>query len=95
MTCLEGRVMAGHYYPYCPQPDLSVGLTSHSDNGSAGRGASRPHGRDDPYGPLPELVSPEKPAPYRQFTLSEFMQRFFNKGMMMASEHDPQIDPFD
>ncbi|CAN6707662.1 unnamed protein product [Malus baccata var. baccata] len=51
--------------------------------------------KDDSYGPLPELVSPEKPALYRQFTLSEFMQRFFNKRMMMASEHDPQIEPFD
>ncbi|KAI4357565.1 hypothetical protein L6164_001504 [Bauhinia variegata] len=33
MTCYEGRVMVGHYYPFCPQPDMTVGLTSHADPG--------------------------------------------------------------
>lgn len=26
-----GRVMAAHYYPYCPQAELTDGLTSHTD----------------------------------------------------------------
>lgn len=33
MSCLEARIMASHYYPYCPQPELTAGLTSHSDPG--------------------------------------------------------------
>ena len=38
-----------------------------------------PGNRDDLYGPLPELISSEKPAIYRQFTLTDFMTRFFKK----------------
>ena len=34
---------------------------------------------DDLCGPLPELISSEKPALYRQFTLTDFMTRFFKK----------------
>lgn len=40
-----------------------------------------PSNTEDTYGPLSEMVSPEKPALYQQFTLSELMQRFFNKGL--------------
>ncbi|KAJ0987243.1 hypothetical protein J5N97_005599 [Dioscorea zingiberensis] len=31
------------------------------------------------YGPLPELISSEKPAVYRNFTMSEFMTTYFSK----------------
>ncbi|KAM5566875.1 1-aminocyclopropane-1-carboxylate oxidase [Rosa sericea] len=140
MTCLKGRVMLGHYYPPCPQPDLTGGLTSHSDPGvltvllqdhigglqvkqdgawvdvkpvpgalviNVGdllqiisneeyksvdhRVLANPHheprvsiavflnpsNREGVFGPSPELVSPEKPALYKEFKFSEFMTRFF------------------
>ncbi|GMN38468.1 hypothetical protein TIFTF001_007695 [Ficus carica] len=142
LSCLDGRIMVGHYYPYCPEPDRTVGLASHADPGvltvllqdhmgglqikydgqwldvkpvpgaivinvgdllqimsndeyksvehrvvanqfqeprvSVGVFLN-PGKREDTYGPLPELVSPEKPAVYQQFTFSEFMRRFFTK----------------
>jgi isopenicillin N synthase-like dioxygenase len=33
----------------------------------------------DYYGPLPELLSPNKPALYRKFTMPEFLESFFSK----------------
>ncbi|KAA8516746.1 hypothetical protein F0562_017056 [Nyssa sinensis] len=40
-------------------------------------------GRDEStyYGPLPELLSPEKPAIYRNFTMRDFRENFFSKGI--------------
>lgn len=32
------------------------------------------------YGPLPELLSTEKPAVYRNFTTQEFYENFYSKG---------------
>ncbi|GFS40504.1 hypothetical protein Acr_00g0068960 [Actinidia rufa] len=33
MGCSGSRTLAVHYYPYCPDPDLTYGLTSHTDPG--------------------------------------------------------------
>ncbi|KAJ4974573.1 hypothetical protein NE237_007747 [Protea cynaroides] len=140
LSCTEGKTVAGHYYPFCPQPDLTLGTASHTDGvvltllmqDQIG-GLQIKHGehwvdvhpvsnaivvnigdllqilsnetyqsvvhrvlanhlrqprisiaiffnaskREDFYGPLPELISPDKPAIYRTFTLSEYTLKFY------------------
>ncbi|XP_065855709.1 1-aminocyclopropane-1-carboxylate oxidase homolog 4-like [Euphorbia lathyris] len=147
LTFGEVRVLLGHCYPYCPQPDLTVGITAHTDPGfmtvllqdeigglqvkhgdgwvdvkpidggliinvgdflqivSNGEYKSVQHrvlansskqprisvvsffnlskwrGPNNFYGPLPELLSAEKPPIYRNFTQQEFFDNYFSKGL--------------
>ncbi|XP_071721391.1 1-aminocyclopropane-1-carboxylate oxidase homolog 1-like [Rutidosis leptorrhynchoides] len=32
MGCAEGLALLGHYYPSCPQPELTIGTPEHADN---------------------------------------------------------------
>ncbi|KAK3035611.1 hypothetical protein RJ639_033203 [Escallonia herrerae] len=62
---VEHRVLANP----CPDSRVSVAFFFSPSN------------KEDLYGPFPELLTPEKPAAYRQFALSDFMGRFFTKGL--------------
>ncbi|XP_021728713.1 1-aminocyclopropane-1-carboxylate oxidase homolog 4-like [Chenopodium quinoa] len=144
MSCIERRLMVGQYYPHCPEPNKTVGITAHTDletltillQDQCGGLQVNCHGKwidvkpvqgalvvsigdtlqmicndeyksgehrvfanclseprvsvavfFDPgiseieYGPLPELVSQEKPALYQQFKFSDVLYKGLDTGL--------------
>uniref|UniRef100_A0A0D3B2M8 Fe2OG dioxygenase domain-containing protein n=2 Tax=Brassica oleracea var. oleracea TaxID=109376 RepID=A0A0D3B2M8_BRAOL len=145
MDCLKSLLMICNYYPPCPQPDLTMGISQHSDNSfltillqdnigglqilhqdswvdvSPIPGAlvinmgdflqlitndkfvsanhRVPANREGPrvsiasffsssalpnstlYGPMKELVSEENPPKYKDITIKEYTEGYFEKGL--------------
>uniref|UniRef100_A0A7N0RGT5 Fe2OG dioxygenase domain-containing protein n=1 Tax=Kalanchoe fedtschenkoi TaxID=63787 RepID=A0A7N0RGT5_KALFE len=145
MGCTDSKVLVGTCYPYCPEPEKTMGIAAHSDAAlltvlmtNQVAGLQVKHGdhwidvkpcpggliinvgdllqalsngvyqsvdhrvfanyskelrisvvmffslakwrEGDILGPLPELISPETPAIYRDFTKQEYLKNLYSKG---------------
>ncbi|KHG08075.1 hypothetical protein F383_12966 [Gossypium arboreum] len=95
--CSKGCSIVAHYYPPCPQPELTLGVLSNEKFKSVKHRAIANHvgprisvpcffsGHasllDKPFGPIKDLQSEANPPRYKEFLLNEYFAKFFSSSL--------------